>query len=412
MSVRSLRSLRGVIALAVAASFLISGRTMSTTGFSYVGNPDFRGYLAANNAPAGALNASTVGYNLGFVNNQGQITAPDSTLGQYFGGNTAQDTASSISNFKNAISGAYKTYQGYLNGANPAGTATIGGGMNQADYTNGIQQQYGSAIQGYTGEKANAMAANPVNLQDVQNVFDLQKNQAQNQASNQINTYNTQKSGIQSQQQLSLAQLADMIRGQHQGLQAQLGATGAGSSSAALMGDYALAHQQNQNAAAINTQAGGNVANVNAQIQQVQNTLDPYLQSLEGQKTQQLHNIMSNYNDLMARLESSIGQAQGEEKARLALFGQTLTQAASDSLAALNAGVAQQKQAYLDSINNAKSAAPGYQAPALQQAPAPVTAPNISPFQIGGGNNGAAEPIGAGGSLASILKQQQQSAIA
>lgn len=307
--------------------------------------------------------------------------------------------------------------------ANPAATPNTGAssgtniyGMNpqaQQAYQNAIEQQYGGAIQGYTGEKANAQAANPINLQDVQNVFDLQKNQAQNQADNQINTYNTQKSGIQSQQQLSLAQLADMIRGQHQGLQAQLGATGAGSSSALGMGDYALARQQNQNAAAINTQAGGNVANVNAQIQQVQNTLDPYLQSLEGQKQQQLHNIMSNYNDLMSRLESSIGQAQGEEKARLAMFGQTLSQAAADSLAALNNGVAQQKQAYMDSITNAKNSAPTYQAPALKEAPAPITAPNISPFQVNpGAGNATAEPIAAGGSLANILKQQQQNAVA
>lgn len=293
----------------------------------------------------------------------------------------------------------------------PAGT--VSAGMNPTDYANAIQQQYGSAIQGYTGEKANAMAANPINLQDVQNVFDLQKNQAQNQADNQVNTYNTQKSGIQSQQSLSLAQLADMIRGQSQGLQAQLGATGAGSSSASLLGNYALGRQQNQNVASINTQAGGNIANVNAQIQQVQNTLKPYLDTLEATKQQQLHNIMSNYNDLMARLESSIGQAQGEEKARLALFGQTLTQAASDSIAALNNGVAQQKQAYVDSITNAKSAAPAYQAPALQQAPAPITAPNLSPFQVNSGaGNATASPGIQGGTLADILKQQQQNAVA
>lgn len=291
-----------------------------------------------------------------------------------------------------------------------AATGTAGAGMNQAEYLAGIQQQYNAAIQGGSNLIAQNQANLPINQGALAGYVGAQENQAQAQTDNQVNTYNTQKSGVQGQQTLSLAQLADSIRGQNQGLQAQLGAVGAGSSSAGSMGQYALAHEQNSSRANIQQQAGSNIANIDAQIQQTQANLHPYLQTLEAYKTQQTQSILQNYNTLQSQLEQQINQAQGEEKARLALYGQTIQDSAGAALTSLDQQVAGASQNFAAQQQATLANAPGqYQAPTLANPPAAIQSPQVSPFQISQ-PTGNATAAPTGGSLAALLQQQNATA--
>lgn len=295
-------------------------------------------------------------------------------------------------------------------GSTTTGSTTPTSSFDQAGYLAGIQQQYNSAIQGGSNLIGQNQANLPINQANLNNYTLAQENAARATNQNQVNTYNTQKQGVQNQQNLSLANLADQIRGQNQGLQAQLGAVGAGNSSAVGQGQLALAHEQNANRANIQQQTGANVANIDALIQQTQSTLDPYLATLQAYKQQQSDQILQNYNTLQTQLEQSIGTAQGEEKARLAMFGQQLQDSAGAALTQLDQQIGEATKQFA-SQQQQNFQGPQYQAPTLAAAPPAITSPRVSPFSISQPTgNSTASP--GGGSYIDLLRQQQAGALA
>lgn len=268
----------------------------------------------------------------------------------------------------------------------------------------GIQQEYGTAINAGNALYGQNEANLPTNEGALNNSVNAQENAARQQTQGQIDVYNQQAAGVTGQRELSLSELLDQIRGQSQGLQAQLGAVGAGSSSAAGLGSIALQKEQNINAANINQQAGSNIANINAQIKASQSNLQPYLNTIEAYKQQQLNQIIQNYNQVKTNIQQALGSAQGEEKFRLGLYAQGLAQTAGDALTALNnqvnaskAQVAQQaQQNYLG---------PQFQALPTQAAPAAITSTNVNPFSINTPGGGTETNTPTGGSLSTLLKQ-------
>lgn len=297
----------------------------------------------------------------------------------------------------------------------PSGTTTStapASTFNAPDYISGIQGEYNSAIQGAQQQEAQGGAWRDQNLREANNAFDKQIGLAQSQVANQVNTYNTQEQGVRNQQGMSLAELADQIRGQHQGFLNQLGSVGAGNSSAVGEGEKALAKEQNMNRANIQQQAGTNVANIEAEKQQEQNTLQPYVDQVNAYRQQAVSQILQNYQTLMTQLNQAIGTAQGEEKARLAMYGQQL----QDSAGAALDQVGKATQAAIASYGQHPGAdvaknAPSYQGNPLGDAPKAIEAPNVQP---GFAATPAAAPTSAPGSAAylDLLKQQQAGAAA
>lgn len=275
-------------------------------------------------------------------------------------------------------------------------------GINQPEYLQGIQQEYGATINNakaqvpYYTKLLNTLQSN-VGSQATQQTGDENNNYT---AAN--NAYNTQNQATQSQQQLSLSELADQIHGQNQGLVNQLGTMGAGSSSAVGAGQNALAKVQNTDRANIQQQAGAGTAEINAAQQSLLTQHQSNLDQIQQYKTNQLNSILGTYVPLIQNVNASMAQAQGEEKARLAEYNTSLTQQAGAALQKLDGDVA--------SLTNAsvKQVSENLSPESVKAAPAQVTVPTVSPFNGGGsGANANTTAAPTGGSIAALLQQNQ-----
>lgn len=294
-------------------------------------------------------------------------------------------------------------------GGGGGGTGTAGGAVAAAAPPNpliaqGIQQEYGTAINAGNALYGQNEANLPVNTAALGNYTNAQENAARQQTQGQLDVYGQQAAGVRGQQNLSLAELLDQIRGQHQGLQAQLGAVGAGASSASQLGDIALGKEQGIQTANINQQAGANIANINAQSEAVQKNLEPYLTTIEAYKQQQLNQINQAYQQVKTQLQQALGSAQGEEKFRLGLYAQGLAQTAGQALSDLNSQVTQAK-AQVSQQAQGNFLGPQFQALPQQAAPSAIQSTNVSPFNIANPAAGAASNALAGGSLSTLLNK-------
>lgn len=304
--------------------------------------------------------------------------------------------------------GTYNGGTGTTGDTGSTGTSGTGTTFNAPGYIAGIQQEYGAQINAgpqnqailSQGEQGGINAANTNTAQ--------QENTYQTQANAQNATLQNAIGSQQNQQQLSLAELADQIRGQNSGLQAQLGAVGAGSSSANLAGQQALAHEQNTQTANIDQQANSNISGAQTQEAGVNAVLKANLNQLDTFKQNQINQITNQYSQLMTQLQTALQTAQGEEKARLAEFGQNLTGTAIQSLTDLNNSIQSQANSLVAQGNQQ---ATGLQDIPTAQAVAPITTQALSPFTNNvqpGNSSGNASAVPGGLTLSEILQQQQQ----
>jgi hypothetical protein len=287
--------------------------------------------------------------------------------------------------------------------SNPTYNATGVGGttLNAPAYIQGINQEYGAQIN-----------AGPTNLALLSGANDAAQTGANTNTAAQEAAFatqgNAQKATLQNtigsqqnQQQLSLAELADQIRGQHQGLQAQLGAAGAGSSSAVGQGEAALANEQNTQRANINQQGNANITNAQTQIAGIDAVTQANFNQLEVAKKNQLQQIANNYASLLTQLSTALQTAQGEQKARLASYGQQLSASALDNLSSLDSQIKGHAQTL---INQGVQGAQGLQNVPQAQDVKPISFQPLSPFAPTTANQGNATATPTGGSLSRLLQ--------
>lgn len=337
-----------------------------------------------------------------------EVTSPTAPVGNSPGLTiTNQQAGTGTPSFGSPAAPSTQTTNNGIN--NTAGTA--GYGMNNAQYQQGIQQEYGSAIQGAQNQMAGWNSYLPTAQGDINNTANASVAQANQQAQDNLHQLDVQGAGTQNQQHLSLAELADQIHGQNQGLMNQLGAQGAGFSSAALTGQQALQHAQNTQATNINTQANTNLANINAEKDTTNHTLTTGLQNIQSWKQQQLDGILNNYSQAMSSINQALGTAQGEEKARLALYGQAISQQAANALGNLQnvtQGAIQSANSTLANAHNAASPVTQFQ---TFQPQANITMDQSSPFasqaQSGNANADATNAPGTLAGLGTLLKNNQ-----
>lgn len=296
---------------------------------------------------------------------------------------------------------------------NPAPAASNSGGgasssFNAPGYIQGIEQEYGAQINAGPQNQAILTQGEQGGVDAANTNAAAQGATYQTQANAQDATLQNAIGSQQNQQQLSLSELADQIRGQNQGLQAQLGSVGAGSSSANGLGQQALAHEQNTQTANIDQQANSNISGAQTQEQGVNAVLSANLNQLNTYKQNQINQITNQYAQLMQQLQTSLQTAQGEEKARLAEFGQSLTGSAVQSLTNLNNQIQSQANSLVAQGN---TQATGLQAIPQAQAVNPITTQALSPFTNNvqpGNSSGNASAVPGGLTLSEILQQQQQ----
>lgn len=286
---------------------------------------------------------------------------------------------------------------------------TTGGGssLNQPLYVQGIQQEYGATI-------GNAPTAQNILNQQEQTseqqyndaaqvaIANAQQQNSGNQAYLENQIANTKQG-----QQLSLSELASQIRAQHQGLGAQLGSVGAGSSSAALLGDQGLAQEQNTQRANIQQQAGAGISSAQTQENAQNADTDTIIKGYQKTAADQVATVKANYAQLMNQLATSLSQAQGEEKARLAEFGQSLTDAANQALGTIE----NQLQTNTGSLLTQGASALNSQNLPTPTAVNAVNAPTVSPFIPGSNTGNATSSAPTGGSVYSLLQNQSNQPI-
>jgi len=293
------------------------------------------------------------------------------------------------------------------NNTNNTGGSGTPSTFNAPGYIAGIQQEYGAQINAAPQNEAILQGQSNAAQNAVNTNTGAQEATYQTQANAQNATLQNAIGSQQNQQQLSLAELADQIRGQHSGLQAQLGAVGAGNSSAQGLGDVALAHEQNTNAANVDQQANANISGAQTQEAGVNAVLGANIKQLDLAKQNQINTITTNYAQLMQQLQVSLQTAQGEEKARLAEFGQNLTASAIQSLTAVNNSIQNNANALL---TQGAQGATGLQNIPTAQAVNPIVTPQVSPFSPNSqpGNATASASVPTGGSLSALLNQNNQ----
>lgn len=284
-------------------------------------------------------------------------------------------------------------------------TTTAASGINSPGYLQGLKDEYGSSI-------SNAERQIPFyqnyegTLQNNATTQAAQQTSDENNNFNSANSaYDTQKQAVGSQEKLSLAELADQIHGQNQGLINQLGTLGAGSSSAVGAGQGALAKVQNTNRADIQNQAGANTANISAAQNSLLTQHQANLDQIASFKTNTLNNIIGYYTPLIQNAQTAMHQAQGEEERLAAMYGlNAITQQATGALASLDNTVQALTQKSLSDL----SAPENVSKLSVNAAPSPVSVPTVSPFNVG--NSGASNTTAAptGGSVSALLGQYKQ----
>lgn len=292
--------------------------------------------------------------------------------------------------------------------ANPGGgTVSSGSGSGSSiltpQYLQGIEQEYGATInnaptaQGILNSQEGAAEQQYNDAAGVA-IANAQQQNTGNQAylQNQINS-------TQQGQNLSLSELASQIRAQHQGLGAQLGTVGAGSSSAALLGDQGLAQEQNTQRANVQQSAGADITGLETQQKAQTADLNTLVTGYQKTAADQVATVKANYAQLMNQLAVSLNQAQGEEKARLAEFGQSLTGAANAALGNIESQLQNNTNTLLTQ-GTAKLSEGSLPTPTGVD---PINMAQVTPFTASAGSgNATSSGAPAGGSLYSLLQQQ------
>ncbi len=253
-----------------------------------------------------------------------------------------------------------------------SGTSTGLSPLASAQLSSAIKASYANPIKSYINE---LMVTDPQNYGvDVSNANALASaysQQAADQTQGTINTYAQQQAGNTASQKLSLAQLADSIRGQNQGFQNSLGNTGAGSSSAVQMGEYAFGKQQATQQSAINLNTAVNNQNLQAQINAaLQNGIDVQ-NVLAIQKKQSLQSIFENYQKNFTALSNSLSSAIGQQARDQIYYTKTaLDQDTLNLLNNLDQNISTANTAYQNAISSGTTASNAATMTAAPTAPA------------------------------------------
>jgi len=333
------------------------------------GNPQY----GASNPQAGAgMSNALQGNTLGVTNYPaGLIQGSNATDVQLTP--PGQNTATDPNNNPNA---------GNINTAVTSGTSTGLDPLATAQLSEAIKTTYSNPIKNYINQLMVSGPANYAqNVGDTNAYYSALSQQSADTTQGQVNVLGQQQAGNTALKQLSLAQLADSIRGQNQGFQNALGNTGAGSSSAVQMGEYAYGKEQAKEQSSINLNTAVNNQNLQAQIDaDLKNGVDVQ-QVIGTQKKQTLDNITQTYQNNIINLQNQLSTAVGSQaRDQIYYTKQALDATTLADLQSLNDNVNAATTAYTNSINSGNQVtanAPMATAPTTPGATLPLPSPNL-----------------------------------
>jgi hypothetical protein len=148
---------------------------------------------------------------------------------------------------------------------------------------------------------------------------------------------NYQKGAIKSNKAQSLNDLANSGRNALQAFSNQLGALGAGSSSAVGLGQYALARQQARSGLDLNRQYNDQQHSVDVASQQLETGYQQSKQDLEQQKQSKLFEIAQSYKTIADQINSQMMTANEARRQALGGINQQAASEVAAQVAALEA---------------------------------------------------------------------------
>lgn len=354
----------------------------------YVGNPDFRGYLAyqqQNKDPiAGYLlgvvggdyaGNGTTGLNMNTINNADYQHAPSAFY--------------AFGSPQGVIDSASKYYRNYVAAGAPSGNYSGGGGSVATGPTEAEKAQYRDFTNRAYDTKIGGLRSIMDTLNPQQDAAVLNVN---NQWQNQNNALQVQKAQgdrnlqmageqVQAGKVKGIADLNRQVQTMGMSYNNQLGAYGAGDSSAAQMIQQALSGQASKNRAGVLQNAGQQQQAIDLQVQDLDQEFQINLKSLEDWKSSMLNDIATKFLQRRQEIQQQMINADADRYQALATIDQNYVNQAIAQLANLEGQYRSGANELIAQYQNIK----GPQAqinPALQQfAVQPISAGKIG--QIG-----------------------------
>lgn len=218
--------------------------------------------------------------------------------------------------------------------------------------------------------------------------------QVQNQWQNRMNDLNT---GLaQGQRNLnfatdqvnqgkahSLDDLSRMIQQAHMSYNNQLGAMGAGDSSAAGLINQALAGQASKNRGNVLQNANGQLGQIGMQQQDLQTSFEQSHRDIDAWKQSTLQDLITNFAQQRNQIRSAMQDADLSRQQQLAQYDSTLTQSVMDRLSQIESQTQQATSDLVSKYQNAFAPANINIDPNLQQYQvAPIDAGKLAQLQM------------------------------
>lgn len=323
-------------------------------------------YASGGLAPAGS-NANYSQYNFTPSAPLDQSAVQGAAMtGAFTGGSTVPGLQVLGSPQSGVQGNTYSNPYGYNGGAFTAPTGAAGGGRTYGSYDDYVNQSFDTQI----GGLQNIMNT----LQPAQDAATLQ---ATNNYQNQRNALDTGKAQgernlqfasdqVKQQKARSLGDILNQLQSASFSYGNQLGAMGAGSSSATGLINQALGGKASRNRGDVLNNANTQDQQIGFQQADLNNDYQVNLKSLDDWKNSTLNDLANSFAQQKLSLQQKIAGAQGQKAQYLAEQGKAIDQAALDSLAALQGQYQQYSNDLISRYQNPMAPAVAIN-PALQQ---------------------------------------------
>lgn len=224
------------------------------------------------------------------------------------------------------------------NNAVPGATTTASnltsGGLTP-DQVAYYQKMYETQLGGLNHQLAQLGQQRDVNNLQLQQQFQNSQNALNTQHAQGVRNLDFSQNQLQQSRAQSLADIAKQVEQMGMGYNNQLGALGAGNSSASMMINRALAQQAANNRGSVIRDASQQQQGLDMQRADLEQNYQDQIGALNQWKQQQVNDLINSYNDNYQKLQEAIANAKGQEAQQLAQYQPQLIQSAIDALSNL-----------------------------------------------------------------------------
>lgn len=331
--------------------------TGTNGSFSYIGNPDFRGYIAANAPEFLPFVGNDGGINQAALNKAGGVE--DDQLKQSL----------NVAGAANAINGLYSTFNNF--GYSPNASSGGGGSSSSSSDPNAVAY-YNDVISQLQSELGAAQGEQATGLNNINNAFNQSNNELNQSESAAESGYNTSRANNGTTRETNLGQVNTNANSAYNGLMALLAAGGAGVSSAARFGaPQAVSQNASEQRQGVDTTYNTNDAAITSAEDQTKQQYQNALTDLLTTKNTNIQNFLSGLLGQEANIEQQIGSA----KINAAEYG-------GKSYSAAEAGASNETNAVKNIEGQLGQIFNQYATPSFNVTPVTATTPNLTSYNV------------------------------